>query len=323
MKKNKKCRLLIGIIITVHFISAVSVFAHPGRTDANGGHWDRKTGTYHFHSGEYAGRNSSGSSSTSEYVPFTPPYEPPTDNPYRKNTPNKAQANTSSSKKYNFWEVGLGILGFLWCIFVPISIISKAIYDSFLEKHLPRYKIQSFIDKIREFQACQNDIIKADAKILDITSTLQIPDLFEIGNDNLPKDKECISDWGSTFTLYKTDTGTKLHTKYKCCSAVNPVHIYWYHNHYDNPTFLCKKCANNYLIPDMTWYEYYLELEHIKEKQKNIENNIKKLQEEIETWHKKCNSIRNKMLLIFCNKNKKALQEANKKYEEIKGKNNW
>lgn len=36
--------------------------SHPGRTDSNGGHWDRKEGTYHYHSGEYAGENSSGSS---------------------------------------------------------------------------------------------------------------------------------------------------------------------------------------------------------------------------------------------------------------------
>jgi hypothetical protein len=27
------------------------VSAHPGRTDSNGGHWNRKTGTYHYHSG--------------------------------------------------------------------------------------------------------------------------------------------------------------------------------------------------------------------------------------------------------------------------------
>ena len=26
-------------------------FGHPGRTDANGGHYNRKTGEYHYHSG--------------------------------------------------------------------------------------------------------------------------------------------------------------------------------------------------------------------------------------------------------------------------------
>ena len=28
---------------------AATAFAHPGRTDSNGGHWDRRTGTYHKH----------------------------------------------------------------------------------------------------------------------------------------------------------------------------------------------------------------------------------------------------------------------------------
>ena len=28
---------------------ATPAFAHPGRTDSNGGHWDRSTGTYHRH----------------------------------------------------------------------------------------------------------------------------------------------------------------------------------------------------------------------------------------------------------------------------------
>ena len=35
------------------------VYAHSGRTDVNGGHWDRSTGTYHYHTGEYAGRSHS------------------------------------------------------------------------------------------------------------------------------------------------------------------------------------------------------------------------------------------------------------------------
>lgn len=39
-----------------------SVTAHPGKTDANGGHYNRKTGEYHYHNG---GGSSSGSSSSS------------------------------------------------------------------------------------------------------------------------------------------------------------------------------------------------------------------------------------------------------------------
>ena len=30
-------------------VSSLGIYAHSGRTDKNGGHWDRKAGTYHYH----------------------------------------------------------------------------------------------------------------------------------------------------------------------------------------------------------------------------------------------------------------------------------
>lgn len=57
MKKLKS--LSLSIIIALLFSS--TCFAHPGRTDSNGGHyvrtsgWGYKVGTYHYHGGPYAG----------------------------------------------------------------------------------------------------------------------------------------------------------------------------------------------------------------------------------------------------------------------------
>ena len=48
MKKNIFSALMIGIVMVV---MSVSVMGHPGRTDANGGHYNRKTGEYHYHNG--------------------------------------------------------------------------------------------------------------------------------------------------------------------------------------------------------------------------------------------------------------------------------
>lgn len=45
-------------IISIFFIliSIVSIsFAHSGRTDGYGGHYNRSTGTYHYHDGSYSG----------------------------------------------------------------------------------------------------------------------------------------------------------------------------------------------------------------------------------------------------------------------------
>jgi len=38
------------VILLIMFVPAVCL-SHSGRTDANGGHYNRKTGVYHFHSG--------------------------------------------------------------------------------------------------------------------------------------------------------------------------------------------------------------------------------------------------------------------------------
>ena len=66
---------------TAIFLFTFTVYSHPGRTDSNGGHYNRSTGEYHYHNGDYAGREQSGSTSPKEEKPFTPPKEPKTPKP--------------------------------------------------------------------------------------------------------------------------------------------------------------------------------------------------------------------------------------------------
>ena len=54
-----KNKMFICILLVICLTNAI---AHSGRTDSNGGHWNRKTGTYHYHNG---GTSSSGSKSSS------------------------------------------------------------------------------------------------------------------------------------------------------------------------------------------------------------------------------------------------------------------
>ena len=85
-------------------VFTLCIFAHPGRTDANGGHWNRKTGEYHFHSGEYAGRTQSSSSSDSDDLNFIPPYEPPTEN--RSAPKNKKMTNAIAITFVSLFIIG-------------------------------------------------------------------------------------------------------------------------------------------------------------------------------------------------------------------------
>jgi len=46
----------------------LGVIAHPGRTDSKGGHYDRKTGTYHYHSKPGSSKSATESNSTEKPV---------------------------------------------------------------------------------------------------------------------------------------------------------------------------------------------------------------------------------------------------------------
>lgn len=55
--KKLVCFLSIAVIMLV---SVVTAFAHQGRTDSKGGHYDRDTGEYHYHHGYSAHQHDGG-----------------------------------------------------------------------------------------------------------------------------------------------------------------------------------------------------------------------------------------------------------------------
>lgn len=57
------------LLSTVLLCSTVG--AHPGRTDSSGGHYNRKTGEYHYHNGGYASPSESRSEKSSQVVYVT------------------------------------------------------------------------------------------------------------------------------------------------------------------------------------------------------------------------------------------------------------
>jgi hypothetical protein len=58
--KIRKSYICIALILLISCIATVLVFAHGGRTDANGGHYDRSTGEYHYHHGYPAHQHTNG-----------------------------------------------------------------------------------------------------------------------------------------------------------------------------------------------------------------------------------------------------------------------
>lgn len=60
MKKIFKTSLILMSIVVIILGSCVAVFAHPGKTDSTGGHFDRSTGEYHYHHGYPAHQHENG-----------------------------------------------------------------------------------------------------------------------------------------------------------------------------------------------------------------------------------------------------------------------
>ena len=119
MNINIKKRSIIILVLALLFVIGAS--AHPGRTDENSGHWNRKTGEYNFHDGRYAGKKSSSNSSSSDNSNFVPPYEPPTKEPQQQ------EIEQQETKDYIYIILGtfaitsLGLI-LLYCFFIEPGI---------------------------------------------------------------------------------------------------------------------------------------------------------------------------------------------------------
>lgn len=111
MRKYKKFYILILIIYML--IIPINTFAHSGRTDSNGGHWDRSTGTYHYHNGTSVQQNSGGS------------YQ------YNNSSDSNKILNNNSERKDSWYIVEnifsviflIAIVGYMWYVTFGLSII--------------------------------------------------------------------------------------------------------------------------------------------------------------------------------------------------------
>lgn len=60
MNRNKSIKNVIAIGLVVLSLFVLTVTAHPGRTDSNGGHLNHSTGEYHYHHGYSAHQHTNG-----------------------------------------------------------------------------------------------------------------------------------------------------------------------------------------------------------------------------------------------------------------------
>jgi len=143
----KKLKIIVLILFCTLFISfsLTTIYAHKGRTDSNGGHYNRSTGEYHYHHGHSAHQHPNGIcpySNNTNKDDNTTTSIPPSSKSYENNTTKDETSNKSSSKNYNEIIEKIqeeektntknndnGFLGWL-CFAIFGSITGLAIYQS-------------------------------------------------------------------------------------------------------------------------------------------------------------------------------------------------
>ena len=255
---------LITICIIILLIP-LAVMAHPGSLDSNGGHYNRKTGEYHYHSGIH--KYGTASSVTAQtYYPYTP--EPtidvtpePTPEPTVDVTPSPTAESLSivtSTPEPEADSLGYQILYYVSMFFfagIPGIILLVAVGAWIVDG------VKFVANRIKGKKAVKS--IPEPPKTIVHTETVStqkqkntsaIPDGYAIGSDGLPYKTNRQYGWGREFNVFVTNNGEHYHRgrckiiktkKRKLMHRYNAIKIY-------KPCTYCKPKA---YIDD--WYIKY------------------------------------------------------------------
>lgn len=278
------------LITIILIILMLTVFAHPGRTDQNGGHFNHSTGEYHYHTGQYAGREQS------------------TDMPWWQ--------------KYLFLGLLPIVIGVGFWIFhcITNSLPGNILY--YLE-----HGITNYINAKNYTDFCNKQLKEIKEKAI-IPDGYEIgKDGLPKENNTSKMNHEyitsiCLStnfesinlDWGKSLTLYTVIDGWKLHLEPGCCGTIAiRKNIYSFYN---KRYSLCKKCAANYNVPNMDWYVEYLKIVPQEKKYKLAKEEQKVALNKLQNAYTDCNKNLARFLMFFTPKKKMKLQELKKQYDK-------
>lgn len=222
-----KSTIILLVAICLFYCLAITVYAHPGRTDSQGGHYDQGTGEYHYHHGypahdhydmdgdgaldcpynfeDKTGNNSAGiSDNNSGYENYTHPIQEDMGENGGNRKPSGTQALTEKGiAKMEIWKVCILILVFLGIIAIMYIIIRNQIRDK--ERQKVRYE-----EKIEKDHAkfCE-DLGEINAEMIRKHGTFYLYNLCNtprgdyIGSDDLPTSQFTYNfKWGEKYTFY-------------------------------------------------------------------------------------------------------------------------
>ena len=225
--------LIICSLFFLLFAFSSTTLAHSGRTDENGGHYDRSTGEYHYHHGYPAHQHEDGIcpydfddrtgwDSGSHSVSVTDEHVKDNVAEFRNSS---GTGEGGSIITWLFTILGGGYAGFL-CIVIASSVF----HDHREKKREKEYYSAQYSGK-------------------HMSDLIGIPPRSIIGADGLPKEKGA-QKWGK-YTVYVTNSGHSFHRILGCSKARIEKNIA--QCQFMNP---CKRCYKDNL-PSIEWYQSY------------------------------------------------------------------
>lgn len=254
------CFLTVCLILS--FFSPAS--AHPGGTDEYGGHYNRSTGTYHFHHGYPAHQHTGGvcpydfddqtgeqSGSSSSSAPSETISRPdPSQNPSSSST---SSASSASSSSQDWTKI------FLILLFPPVTYALICVLRFLFLPLSARRRKNREIKQRQQQDDLRRQKLLAQYEGKRLSQLVPPPGSGDhIGSDGLPCGLGS-EKWGKGYTVYLTSSKSKVYHKVPFCSAS-----------YGYPVNLaktgcrcpCSKCFRS-PPPDLTWYEKQREIIHI------------------------------------------------------------
>ena len=241
----------------VLFAFALSLFltayAHPGRTDSNGGHYDRSDGTYHYHHGYPAHRHTNG------LCPYN--FDDKTGETSGESGTNRTKGKTREHTLAD--SVGRALVGIFGVGAVGLVCFGiKAHLDYKNEERRKAEEQQKSMEEKRRQQEIERRRLVELYSANDIETIAGVPHMYIIGADGLPEEREKEEGevYGKTLEVYINDGSSSYSYHRKGCRfAKRMVNIL-------DPKYDC--CSRNACgvcrpmdPPKINWFKKYLEAE--------------------------------------------------------------
>lgn len=240
-------RLLLLLAIVSISMSCISIpLAHPGRTDAYGGHWDHSTGEYHFHHGYPA----------HQHIDGVCPYDFDDQTNHNSGGSSSSSSGSSSGGSSTTTEEipeddcnkfsWVGILCVAVCLWPLILEVISSLFEKISALWASCKNKKNYYSK--EVKLHYQEMYGGKSRN-EIARLCGMPIKVYINAENLP----CSNDPYTQYSFYISSSGKSYHKKEGCSRAfrkVNAVSLSGY-----APCKICKPVR-----PDLLWYYKYLDV---------------------------------------------------------------